>query len=38
MWGGNQGYGMYTTFHENQDVVHYLLMDISFSLTQLQIC
>lgn len=33
MWGGNQGYGKYTIFHENQDVVHYLLMDISFSLS-----
>jgi hypothetical protein len=36
MWGGNQGYGMYTSVHENQDVC-YLLMDLSFSLSHLQV-
>lgn len=35
LMGGNQGYGMYTSFHENQHVIHYLLMDLS--LTHLQL-
>jgi hypothetical protein len=35
MWGGKWDHGIYSSFHENQDVVQYLLMDLSFSLTQL---